>query len=238
MSEKNSNEKRKVVVVQGRDIYEYRAFYQKARRAKYISHLDLYRAVQRTFQRADIPVWFTEGFNPHIYLTFPMPIFLGCEGVEEAFDFRTTADLEPEELIKKLNAAFPEGIRVTRIAAPVHKATEIVQADYTLRLTSEGLSGAELLEKWEAFVSLPAIEAEKRTKKGPKTVDLKPLLYAQSAEADGDCLVLALTTACGPSENLSPVLLADTFAARYGFEPDYRLIRRERMRLESGETFN
>ena len=51
LSEKNSNENRKVVVVQGRDIYEYRAFYQKFERAKYISHLDLYRAVQRTFQR-------------------------------------------------------------------------------------------------------------------------------------------------------------------------------------------
>ena len=131
MSEKNSNEKRKVVVVQGRDIYEYRAFYQKFERAKYISHLDLYRAVQRTFQRADIPVWFTEGYNPHIYLTFPMPIFLGCEGVEESFDFRTTVDMEPEELMEKLNAAFPEGIRVTRMAAPVHKATEIARARYT-----------------------------------------------------------------------------------------------------------
>ena len=72
MSEKNSNEKRKVVVVQGRDIYEYRAFYKKFERAKYISHLDLYRAIQRAIGRANLPVWVTEGYHPHIYLTFPM----------------------------------------------------------------------------------------------------------------------------------------------------------------------
>ena len=237
LSEKNSNEKRKIVVVQGRDIYEYRAFYKKFERAKYISHLDLYRAVQRTFQRADIPVWFTEGYNPHIYLTFPMPIFLGCEGVEESFDFRTTVDMEPEELMEKLNAAFPEGIRVTRMAAPVHKATEIARARYTLLVSSEGKTGEELRGLWEAFASSPEILAEKRTKKGMKTVDLKPMLFSSQAEAEGEALRLTLETACGIAENLSPVLLIDTFAAGNGCEADYRLIRRDGMYLEDGEAF-
>ena len=59
LSEKNSDQNRKIVVIQGRDVYEYRAFYKKFERAKYISHLDLYRAIQRTFQRANIPVWYT-----------------------------------------------------------------------------------------------------------------------------------------------------------------------------------
>ena len=155
MSEKNSNEKRKVVVVQGRDIYEYRAFYKKFGRAKSISHLDLYRAVQRTFQRANIPVWFTEGYNPHIYLTFPMPIFLGCEGVEEAFDFRTTIDMEPEELMDRLNGAFPAGIQITRIAAPVHKAAEIARARYTLLVSAEGKTGVEMQAMSGRFVAAP-----------------------------------------------------------------------------------
>lgn len=236
LSEKNSNEKRKVVV-QGRDIYEYRAFYKKFGRAKYISHLDLYRAVQRTFQRANIPVWFTEGYNPHIYLTFPMPIFLGCEGVEEAFDFRTTIDMEPEELMNRLNGAFPAGIQITRIAAPVHKAAEIARARYTLLVSAEGKTGVEMQAMWDAFVAAPEIPAEKRTKKGMKTVDLKPMLFSSRAEAEGEVLRLTLETACGIAENLSPVLLADTFAAANGFETDYRLIRRDGMYLANGTAF-
>lgn len=237
LSEKNSNEKRKVVVVQGRDIYEYRAFYKKFERAKYISHLDLYRAVQRTFQRANIPVWFTEGYNPHIYLTFPMPIFLGCEGVEEAFDFRTTIDMEPEELMDRLNGAFPAGIQITRIAAPVHKAAEIARARYTLLVSAEGKTGVEMQAMWDAFVAAPEIPAEKRTKKGMKTVDLKPMLFSSRAEAEGEVLRLTLETACGIAENLSPVLLADTFAAANGFEADYQLIRRDGMYLADGTAF-
>lgn len=237
MSEKDSNLKRKIVVVQGKDIYEYRAVYQKFERAKYISHLDLYRAVQRTIQRAGLPVWFTEGYNPHIYLTFPMPIFLGCEGVQETFDFRTTIDMEPDEIMERLNAAFPEGIRISAIAAPVYKATEIAKARYTVQVSSEGKTGEELKAGWEAFLQSPQILAEKRTKKGPKMVDLKPLLFSSEAEAAGEVLTLTLETACGIAENLSPVLLIDTFAAGAGIEADYRLIRRDGLYLASGELF-
>ena len=237
MSEKDSNLKRKIVVVQGKDVYEYRAVYQKFERAKYISHLDLYRAVQRTIQRAGLPVWFTEGYNPHIYLTFPMPIFLGCEGVQETFDFRTTIDMEPDEIMERLNAAFPEGIHISAIAAPVYKATEIAKAHYTVQVSSEGKTGEELKAGWETFIQSPQILAEKKTKKGPKMVDLKPLLFSSEAEAAGEVLTLTLETACGIAENLSPVLLIDTFAAGAGIEADYRLIRRDGLYLASGEVF-
>lgn len=88
--------------------------------------------------------------------------------------------------MEKLNAAFPEGIRVTRVAAPVHKATEIARARYTLLVSSEGKTGEELRGLWEAFASSPEILAEKRTKKGMKTVDLKPMLFSSQAEAEGE----------------------------------------------------
>ena len=64
----------KIIVVEGRPVYDIRAFYRKEGRAKYISHLDLYRTVQRAFQRAKLPIWFTLGYNPHIYLTYALPL--------------------------------------------------------------------------------------------------------------------------------------------------------------------
>lgn len=41
-----------------------RTVYEKRDRAKYISHLDLNRCMQRTFRRAKLPIWYSEGFNP------------------------------------------------------------------------------------------------------------------------------------------------------------------------------
>ena len=237
MSEKNSDQNRKIVVVQGRDIYEYRAFYKKFERAKYISHLDLYRAIQRTFQRANIPVWYTEGYHPHIYLTFPMPIFLGCEGVEESFDFRTTVDCPPAQLMDQLNAAFPEGIRVTAIQAPVHKAAEITKADYTLLFTADGVDNPSLLARWNGFLQQERIPATKHTKKGPKEIDLKPMIYSIDTQLTDKGLLARMQVCCGIEQNLNATLLSDAFAAKEGLSLNYHLIRREQMLLENGERF-
>ena len=110
----------KIIVVEGKPVYDIRAFYRKEGRAKYISHLDLYRTVQRAFQRAKLPIWFTLGYNPHIYLTYALPLALGYEGVRESFDFRLTENLPLEETAARLNAAMPEGIVITELRPPVH----------------------------------------------------------------------------------------------------------------------
>ena len=39
--------------------------FEKTGRAIYISHLDLMRTMQRVFLRADCPLKYSEGFNPH-----------------------------------------------------------------------------------------------------------------------------------------------------------------------------
>ena len=51
-----------------------RIFFKKEGRAKYISHLDLNRVMQRALRRACIPVWRTRGFNPHPYIAFGLPL--------------------------------------------------------------------------------------------------------------------------------------------------------------------
>ena len=58
---------------------DYRLFYTKTGRLKYISHLDTNRLMQRTLKRSGLPVWYSEGFNPHIYITFALPLALGLE---------------------------------------------------------------------------------------------------------------------------------------------------------------
>ena len=64
-----------------------RTVYEKRGRAKYISHLDLNRCMQRTIRRAGLPIWYSEGFNPRMYLMFPLALSLGFESVCEVMDF-------------------------------------------------------------------------------------------------------------------------------------------------------
>ena len=69
-----------------KDFVTVRVLFSKTGRARYISHLDLNRAMTRAMRRAEIPLWYTEGFNRHAYLTFAAPLSLGTESVCERMD--------------------------------------------------------------------------------------------------------------------------------------------------------
>ena len=83
---------------------DVRMSFQKTGMAKFISHLDTVRCITRAMKRACVPIWFTEGFNPHAFLTFAMPLSLGFESLCETVDFRLMEEIDlkyPEYGFKK-----------------------------------------------------------------------------------------------------------------------------------------
>ena len=113
---------------------DIRVFYKKRGRIKYISHLDMNRCMQRALVRTGLPCWHTEGFNPHLYLTFALPLSLGYESDCEIMDFRLTEEIDLGEVQNRLNAVLPEGLEVYRVALKGEKFDKIVSADYTVEL--------------------------------------------------------------------------------------------------------
>ncbi len=178
-----------------------RVFYSKTDRAKYISALDLNRCVLRAIRRSGLPVWQTEGFNPHTYVAFLLPLSLGQEGEREVMDFRLLEDIPPDEVTDRLNSALPPDIRVKNTAAPVHKGTETAFGDYRIEgdFDKEGFLG---------FTERESIPTEKKSKKGIITIDLKQYLY--SAKIDGDAVVVRLHA--GNDFCVNPALLFDAYA--------------------------
>ena len=53
-------------------MFKARMKFAKEGRAKYISHLDLMHTMQRAMARCQMPLWFTEGFNQHAYVSVAM----------------------------------------------------------------------------------------------------------------------------------------------------------------------
>ena len=49
--------------------------------------------MSRAFHKAKLPLWYTEGFNPHVFLTFAAPLSLGFEGRHESMDIRLIEDM-------------------------------------------------------------------------------------------------------------------------------------------------
>ena len=89
--------------------------FAKEGRAKYISHLDLMHAMQRSMARCQMPLWFTEGFNQHAYVSVALPLSTGYSGECEFLDFNITSEAVPENAVEALNDVFPEGLRAIEI---------------------------------------------------------------------------------------------------------------------------
>lgn len=219
-----------------------RVFFHKTGRAKYISHLDTMRCMQRALVRAGLPVWYTEGFNPHIYLTFPLPLSLGYESESETMDFRLVEDdYSLEEVTARLNRSLPPDIRVIRTAEPVNKPELIEQAIWSIKLTAKNADDKALAEAFTRFMQQEEILVEKRAKKGQrkimKQIDIRPMCELLSCEADGEYAVLTLKAAAGIHTNLNPTLLTDAFAAKEQIEGLHSWICRKQLLLADGSDF-
>lgn len=203
-----------------------RVFFEKKDRAKYISHLDLTRCITRAFARTDLPAWFTEGFNPHLYLTFALPLPLGVEGARESFDFRLREDGFPLETVgERLNAALPPDLRVIACSEVVMKPEAIAWADYEIQIF-DPVGNAALGSDWDRFLARPSIPVEKKTKHRTQEIDLKPLISELSRSGEGDCLTLSLRLPAGAVLNLNPSLPLSAFWKDRGGEAEYvRVLR-------------
>lgn len=90
--------------------------FSKGPEVKFISHLDVMRTFERAIRRAGIPVAFSEGFNPHMKISWGPPLSLGIESTCEMADMYIEGWTKPNKLIEALNASLPAGIKVLEAA--------------------------------------------------------------------------------------------------------------------------
>ena len=200
-----------------------RIFFHKTDRTIYTSHLDLMRAMSRALSRSGLPIWYTQGFHPHIYLTFALPLALGVTGLYESMDIRLNEDIPNEEILRSLNMALPEGLRAVSVGEPVMEPKAIMWADYRIFLRCEVLEGRQALE---AFSALAEVPTQKRSKKGIKTVDIKPMFEILSINDEQNGLMVTLRCRAGVEVNLNPTLVLEALSEATGFRAHHTQIAR------------
>jgi radical SAM-linked protein len=77
----------------------------------YFSQLDMVRILERALRRAGLPIYFTQGFNPHVKLSFLNGLKLGVDGSLEVVLY-FTQKIEPDSVRQKLIPQLPEGLDI------------------------------------------------------------------------------------------------------------------------------
>ena len=213
-----------------------RATFEKKGRARYISHLDLNRCMLRIFRRSKLPIWYTEGFNPHPYYSFALALSLGFESSCEIFDFNLTDDIPYNEIMERLNSVMPEGMRIVNISEQKQKVTAITEAEYSFSLITK--ESDKLYSDIERLLSMNEILIDKKTKKGVQTVDIKPNIRIISCKKRDESVDMVIRLPAGTQTNLNPVLFIEALKTSGCVSFDTGIIRREGIFCENNEIFS
>lgn len=195
-----------------------RVWFKKDFECRYISHLDLNRCMLRAVHKSKIPVWHTEGFNPHPFITFALPLSLGFRGERETMDMRLTEDFDFSEIAERLNSCLPKGIRVFDVTEPVLKPNKIAFALFDIKLTADSVSPKQLYSELNDLFSKEEILIDKKTKSGVKEVNIKSYLSDYALSSNDEYVHLSIKLPAGSKENVNPTLIINASEKYLGKE--------------------
>ena len=153
---------------------------------RFIGHLDLIRAFERAFRRSDLPIGYSEGFNPRQKLAWGPPLSLGIESECELVDVTFERWVKPEEVKTALNTVLPPGLEILDAALGNPQGHSIVEdikrAEFEVTLDPQayasGLKLEQLNAKINEFEKAASIAIVRERSKGAKSVDLKKLAHS------------------------------------------------------------
>lgn len=205
----------------------WRVRFAKRGRLRFLSHLDILRAVTRAAVASGLPLAFSQGFNPHPKLAFGPPLPVGTTGESELLDIELTRGVAADDVVSGLAAFLPDGLDVLE-AAPltgrVSITADAVAARYVSGLPSSfaGLPAPEVDERLDALRRVREAEVTR----GEKRKRLLPAERILELRRDGDGLAMVL--ALGEEGALRPL---DVFELLTGDHREALLVGTHRVEL-------
>ena len=155
---------------------------------RYIAHLDLAKVVAMTLRRAKAPLSYTEGFNSKPKVQFAPPLRLGIGGRREVFDVMLTEQVDPDSLLRDLNAVSVDGleflsaeeidVRADSLEAQVSASRFIAELEFdTVHCTLDEVNTC--IASFEQSATFPV---QVKKKKGVKEIDLRESVSFLQAE--------------------------------------------------------
>jgi radical SAM-linked protein len=140
---------------------------------RYVGHLDLFRAWERTFRRSGLPIAYSQGFHPQPRMNLACALPLGFTSQCELLDAWLEQELPPQHIQESLSQAVPPGLLVKEIeridlSAPSLQS-QVVSAVYAITLLDSVPDIAARLSRVTSAEQLPRLRRN-------KPYDLRPLM--------------------------------------------------------------
>jgi len=176
--------------------------YLKTGKAKYISHLDLMSTMQRAFIRAGIELKYSEGFNPHPYMSVALPLSVGCESLCELLDVGIANDYMTDVKVETL----PEGIEILDVYKPSRKFSEIAWIEVNCMMHFNRRLNKDIEKRLISCFEKDSIIISKKSKRGIKELDIAPFVKEVKINVDDGIMMKAKISAKNPTINTNDLV--------------------------------
>ena len=199
--------------------------------ASLVSHLDMQRLFARAIRRSGLPVKYSDGFNPHIIMSFASAMGVGLETLGDYMEFETVRDIDAKDVAGALT--LPEGIKAIRSGGLRKNERKLMaavtEAEYILLPAEPG--GESYINALKAVMETESCMALKRKKGASKEIDIRPLIRAASFEG-----MTTVRLALSGTESLSPSLLDEKLRELSDTGGNTRIIRTDLFTSINGES--
>ena len=190
-----------------------RALYQFAKlsRLKFVSHLDLQRFMQMALRRTELPVAYSQGFNPHPVMSFASALAVGWTSDCEILDVKLSSPVSEDFAFKEMAAALPPDmpLKRVRLVDDSHPAmmASLRMAEYLILL--DGASAEAVASAIPSYMAEKSVIALRKTKSGEKPADIRAMTCALSVEPTEVSIGDAQAGSSACVSNLTSVCLRD-----------------------------
>ncbi len=134
--------------------------------------------MERALRRSRLPLAYSEGFNPHMKVSYDTALAVGMTADPFYMDIELVTALAPADVRAQLVPQLPTGIRLTALAAIDDAAPKLMAFSnyetFCLFGPATGpLDGAAVAQAWEQRTTVPL---RKVTRKQEKVIDARPLV--------------------------------------------------------------
>lgn len=213
--------------------------FSKSGRAIWLSHLDLMRTMQRAFLRAEYPLKYSEGFNPHAQISILLPLSVSVSSECELMDFQLKEDVDLIEMPQRLTSVMPEGIVVHEVYPSEAKAKYLKWLEVSGRLEYDSRDLLEMADGLAAFYQRPEIVIKRKTKRGEGEMDIVPAIRELSIALNKESRAVTLEAIISAQEpTLNPDhLISALRQLEPDMAPDFAAFTRRQVYYENGEVF-
>ncbi|MDY5481686.1 MAG: TIGR03936 family radical SAM-associated protein [Veillonella caviae] len=179
----------------------------KGEKLRFLSHLDYAQAVERMIRRADIRMAYSEGFNPHMKISFSSALALGVTAAAEYIDMDVLEEDSLESIMERLNRVAPPGLEVLDGKEMPDKAKKMMAiCNYAIyEVTGPTTADVEWSELLKTFNEASEISYEKITPKKTRIIDVKEFVKESiTAHVDDGKVTLVMGIGIYPQGTIKP----------------------------------